>query len=281
MAKLRVKKNGDYTVISNAALRDPRLSCKACGLLVRMLSLPDGWNFSIRGLASMYKDGKAAVDTALKELEEAGYLRRTRTRDANGRLSDVEYTIMEIPCQSEGSTECAPEAEKMDPIIDETEATEEAAEDVPEAEIEATPHPENQDTAAPPDPDFPDPDFPDPENRAELNNIINKYLKIKPPIAPRKVTDQLIAAAAGDPELTEALLAFTENRAKTKHPISTERSVTLLLNRLSKLSGGKKAEAIRLLEEATVCGWSSVYPIKGTGTPAARQVVEHENVAQW
>lgn len=274
MATLRVSKNGDYTVISNAALRDPRLSCKACGLLVRMLSLPDGWNFTIRGLASMYKDGKAAVDTALKELEETGYLRRERTRDASGHLSNVEYTIMEVADRGiDGPDKCASDAEESAPESDEPECV--------EASLEALPCPENQDVGAPPRPDFPDPDFPDPENRAQLNTITSKYLKIKPPIAPRAVTDRLIKAAAGDLELTEALLAFAERRAKSKHPISTDRSVTLLLNRLSKLSGGRKAEAIRLLEEATVCGWSSVYPIKGAASPAHRQVVERENIAQW
>ena len=278
MATLRVAKNGDYTVISNAALRDPRLSCKACGLLVRMLSLPDGWNFTIRGLASMYKDGKAAVDTALKELEEAGYLRRERTRDASGRLSDVEYTIMEVPDQdARGLDECVSGTDESTSAAIEPEGVEAS----PETSTEAPPCPENRDMDAAPRPDFPDPDFPDPENRAQLNTIRSKYLSIKPPIAPRAVTDRLIKAAAGDPELTEALLAFAESRAKLKHPISTDRSVTLLLNRLSKLSGGRKTEAIRLLEEATVCGWSSVYPIKGAASPPARQVVERESIARW
>lgn len=97
MAVFRIQKTENYTVMSNYHLRDRELSCKACGLLSKMLSLPDEWDYTTRGLAAICKDGVNAIGSALRELEERGYLVRTRTRDGNGRLCDVEYVIYERP----------------------------------------------------------------------------------------------------------------------------------------------------------------------------------------
>lgn len=87
-----------FTVVDNYALRDENLSLKARGLLVTMLSLPDSWQFSENGLCSIFKkDGQSSIRSGLKELEEAGYLVRTRTRDSLGRVSSVDWTIYDYP----------------------------------------------------------------------------------------------------------------------------------------------------------------------------------------
>ena len=78
-------------------LRDPGLSNKARGLLSTMLSLPDTWDYTTRGLAAICKDGVDAITAQLKELEERGYLVRRKLRDKNGRITDTEYTIYEKP----------------------------------------------------------------------------------------------------------------------------------------------------------------------------------------
>ena len=93
----RAEKNKDYTIMSNAHLKDTRLSLKAKGLLSYMLSLPDDWKFSTRGLVSHCREGADAVRVALKELEAAGYLRRTRIRSGNGSFAEEEWEIHEIP----------------------------------------------------------------------------------------------------------------------------------------------------------------------------------------
>ncbi|MBR5365326.1 MAG: helix-turn-helix domain-containing protein [Clostridia bacterium] len=93
----RAEKNKDYTVMSNAHLKDTRLSLKAKGLLSYMLSLPDDWKFSTRGLVAHCREGADAVRVALKELEAAGYLRRTRIRSGNGSFTEEEWEIHEIP----------------------------------------------------------------------------------------------------------------------------------------------------------------------------------------
>ncbi len=97
MAIVRVNKNRNYTVMSNAHLRDKRLSLKAVGLLSKMLSFNDGWKFSTRGLASICKEGPDAILTALRELENNGYLIRYRERDAKGRMSSMIFDIFESP----------------------------------------------------------------------------------------------------------------------------------------------------------------------------------------
>ena len=97
MAVFRVEKTKNYTVMSNYHLRDPTLSCKACGLLSKMLSLPENWDYTTRGLAAICKDGVGSIGSALKELEAAGYLVRRQLRDDHGRMSNIEYTIYETP----------------------------------------------------------------------------------------------------------------------------------------------------------------------------------------
>lgn len=93
----RFEKNRDYTVMSNIHLKDKRLSLKSKGLLSMMLSLPDEWDYSERGLAAICKEGVDAVHSAIKELERTGYIERHQLRDIFGRLSDIEYVIYERP----------------------------------------------------------------------------------------------------------------------------------------------------------------------------------------
>lgn len=97
MSVFRLEKNRDYTVMSNVHLKDTRLSLKSKGLLSMMLSLPDEWDYSERGLAAICKEGVDAIHSAIKELEHAGYIERHQLRDLFGRLSDVEYVIYERP----------------------------------------------------------------------------------------------------------------------------------------------------------------------------------------
>ena len=152
MAVFRIDKNKNYTVMSNYHLRDINLSCKACGLLSKMLSLPEEWDYTTRGLASICKDGVDSIGSALKELERCGYLVRNRIRDNRGRIKDTEYVIYETPHLPE-----------------------------PEPEVPDTPEPDPEepdiaspDTACPyteiPDVVEPDTELPCPEKPAQLSN---------------------------------------------------------------------------------------------------------------
>lgn len=97
MTVFRVEKTKDFTVMSNHHLRNRTLSLKAKGLLSLMLSLPEDWDYTTKGLAQIYKEGVDSISTALKELEKHGYLTRHRIRYKNGQLGDVEYKIHERP----------------------------------------------------------------------------------------------------------------------------------------------------------------------------------------
>ena len=97
MAVYRVQRTRDYTVMSNYHLKDKGLTLKSKGLLSMILSLPEEWNYTTRGLASICKEGVDAIGSALKELETAGYIVRRQLRGANGRITDTEYIIYEQP----------------------------------------------------------------------------------------------------------------------------------------------------------------------------------------
>ncbi|MBQ6266571.1 MAG: hypothetical protein IJK64_02225 [Clostridia bacterium] len=89
-----------YTVIANTALEDPRLTNAAKGLLVRMLSFPDNWEFNVRGLAAVCHDGRDAVARQLAELERLGYLQRKLVHNAQNRFADLVYYVYESPADS-------------------------------------------------------------------------------------------------------------------------------------------------------------------------------------
>mgnify|MGYP001638700709 FL=1 len=97
MAVYRVNKNRGYTVMANFHLRDKNLSLKAVGLLSKMLSFNDGWQFSTRGLSAICKEGPDAILSALRELENYGYLVRHQARDEKGRMSSMVFEIYEKP----------------------------------------------------------------------------------------------------------------------------------------------------------------------------------------
>ena len=97
MAVYRVERTRDYTVMSNFHLRDANLTLKAKGLLSMMLSLPDQWNYSTRGLASICKEGVDSIGRTVRELEAAGYIIRRQLRGEKGRIIDTEYVIYEQP----------------------------------------------------------------------------------------------------------------------------------------------------------------------------------------
>ena len=97
MSTFRVNKNVNYTVMSNHHLQDKRLSLKGKGLLSYMLSLPDDWDYSLKGLTTGCRDGIDSVRSTVRELEARGYLRRSKVRDARGRIVDYNYEVFELP----------------------------------------------------------------------------------------------------------------------------------------------------------------------------------------
>lgn len=103
MAVLKNKTQKNFTMISNSVLRDKDLSMKDRGVLCTICSLPDGWEFSIAGLSSIVPDGVDAIRKSIFNLEELGYMERTKTRGKGGKyVSEIEVftekrTVSDLP----------------------------------------------------------------------------------------------------------------------------------------------------------------------------------------
>ena len=115
MAVFRVEKNHNYTVMANYHLKDNRLSLKAKGLMSVMLSLPDDWDYTLHGLACICKEGVDAIREAIRELERAGYILRSRERNERGQMKNTEYVIYEEP--QEPQTQDDADDEDYAPIL--------------------------------------------------------------------------------------------------------------------------------------------------------------------
>lgn len=104
-SEIGVHKYEGYTMMQNHHLRNKGLSLKAVGLLSKILSLPPDWDYSLRGLATLNTDGIDGIRSAMKELEDHGYVVRTQRRDENGRMSKSRYEVYEIPQPRKPATE--------------------------------------------------------------------------------------------------------------------------------------------------------------------------------
>ena len=192
MAVIRVSKTKGFSVMSNYHLRDKNLSLKAKGLLSMMLSLPDGWHYTIRGLASICKEGVESISSGIRELEKCGYVRRHQP-NIDGKFQEIEYVIYEMPQNeaasiSENKTPCKESSEKE--TVPEASGSQVPGQDTfspdisslhPDAE-KASPCPADTGTAYPETPhteipytgnpytDRPTPENPSPENPDALYN---------------------------------------------------------------------------------------------------------------
>ena len=116
MAVFRVQKTQNYTIMSNYHLNDKELSLKAKGLLSLMLSLPDNWDYTTRGLAAICKEGVDGIRATVRELEDAGYIIRCRVRDKSGLMHGMEYTVFEQPQKPEPENPVQAEPEREKPV---------------------------------------------------------------------------------------------------------------------------------------------------------------------
>ena len=238
MAVMRVEKNQNYTTMSNYHLQDTRLTLKAIGLLSKILSLPDDWDYTVAGLASICKEGKDAVRSALEELETAGYIERRQTHAADGSFAGNEYIVYESPADVRSPLSGFPSTDK--------------------------PSTGNPLTGTP----------------TEQNTNIQNTKRTKTPISPA-VMKRLEDYAGDDQELLQRLADFAECRRKARRAISTDRQVTLLLNKLDELSGGKAAVKRSMLDEAVEKGWLSVYAPKADQHPRGQPQRRREEADPW
>jgi len=147
MSVFRVEKSCEFTVIANCVFKDKTLSAKAKGLLAEMLSLPESWDYTLKGLTYLFSDGLDSIRQGIRELEEHGYIVRERKRDEKGRLGGMEYVIYETPHKPVGK----PETPAENPVPETDTDTSEPASDIPAFALPAldSPVPENPTLAEP------------------------------------------------------------------------------------------------------------------------------------
>lgn len=179
MAIFRIEKTRDYTVMSNHHLRNKTLSLKAKGLLSQILSLPEEWNYTLKGLSLINRESVDAIRSAVQELEKEGYIIRGQRRDEKGSFAGNEYVVYEQPQHNSAFPSTPPRstspasAPEMQPLLDN-----------PTAGI--SPLLENPITGFPapgfPAPGFPVSDEPVSGNPTQLNiDIRNKEIFMKDP----------------------------------------------------------------------------------------------------
>lgn len=225
MAVFRVNTNKDYTNMANFHFRDKTLSWKAKGILSNMLSLPDDWDYSLAGLATLASDGMSATRSAIKELEEHGYLIRKPIRE-NGRISDWEYIIFENPQQTNQFVE--------NQVVENQQVENEQLENHTQL------------------------------NTKELstNKLSTKQLNTKEKKKERKTTgyDEILSMIT-DYDLKELYLEYIKMRKLIKSPM-TDRALTMLINKVNELEPISIDRQKQLLETAIMNNWKSVYPLK-------------------
>lgn len=240
MSVIRVNNTKGFTVMSNYHFQDKEISLKAKGLLGLMLSLPSNWDYSVNGLVAIVKENKAAVQTALKELEEHKYLKRTRVQDETGRF-DYIYDIYEKPYDKLPWTE--------------NQCTEIQCTEVQCTENQPQINTNKQSTNK--------------QNTKELNTNEYKEKNIK-----KESVNSVIAEYTENKDLQDALHDFVDMRTKARKPL-TVRAMKLSLNELDKLAVDDMTK-IAIVNQSIVHTWSTFYKLQNNNNNGQRQLTRKE-----
>ena len=239
MAVIRTIKNENYTTMCNTHLRDKNLSLKAKGLLSMMLSLPDKWHYSVKGLEGICKESKNTINSVLNELEDNNYLVRRR-RYCNGKISEWEYIIFE---NNENHDEELLHLKNEDIENEDIEIQDIENSDVYKITKEL--------------------------NTKELNTNEYKEKNIK-----KESVNSVIAEYTESKELQDALHGFVEMRTKARKPL-TVRAMKLSLNVLDNLAVDDVTK-IAIVNQSIVHTWSTFYKLQNNNNNGQRQLTRKE-----
>lgn len=239
MAVIRTIKNENYTTMCNTHLRDKNLSLKAKGLLSMMLSLPDKWHYSVKGLEGICKESKNTINSVLNELEDNNYLVRRR-RYCNGKISEWEYIIFE-------------NNENHDEELLHLKNEDIENEDIENEDIE------NRDVYK----------ITKELNTKELNTNEYKEKNIK-----KESVNSVIAEYTESKELQDALHGFVEMRTKARKPL-TVRAMKLSLNVLDNLAVDDVTK-IAIVNQSIMHNWSTFYKLQNNNNGGQRQLTRKE-----
>lgn len=238
MSVIRTIKNENYTTMCNTHLRDKNLSLKAKGLLSMMLSLPDKWHYSVKGLEGICKESKNTINSVLNELEDNNYLVRRR-RYCNGKISEWEYIIFE---NNENHDEELLHLKNEDIENEDIEIQDIENRDVYKITKELS------------------------TNRLNTNEYKEKNNK-------KESVNSVIAEYTENKDLQDALHGFVEMRNKARKPL-TARAMKLSLNKLTELALDDVTK-IAIVNQSIVHSWSTFYKLQNNNN-GQRQLTRKE-----
>lgn len=239
MSVIRTIKNENYTTVCNTHLRDKNLSLKAKGLLSMMLSLPDKWHYSVKGLEGICKESKNTINSVLKELEDNNYLVRRR-RYCNGKISEWEYIIFE---NNENHDEELLHLKNEDIENEDIEIQDIENRDVYKITKELS------------------------TNRLNTNEYKEKNNK-------KESVNSVIAEYTENKDLQDALHDFVDMRTKVRKPL-TVRAMKLSLNELDKLAVDDITK-IAIVNQSIVHSWLTFYKLQNNNNGGQRQLTRKE-----
>ena len=249
MAVIRTIKNENYTTMCNTHLRDKNLSLKAKGLLSMMLSLPDKWHYSVKGLEGICKESKNTINSVLNELEDNNYLVRRR-RYCNGKISEWEYIIFE---NNENHDEELLHLKNEDIENEDIENEDIENEDIENRDVYKITKELNTKEL----------------NTKELNTNEYKEKNIK-----KESVNSVIAEYTENKELQDALHGFVEMRTKARKPL-TVRAMKLSLNVLDNLAVDDVTK-IAIVNQSIVHSWLTFYKLQNNNNGGQRQLTRKE-----
>ena len=248
MAIVRVVKNKDYTVMSNAHLHDKRLSLKAVGLLSIVLSLPDDWHYTVKGLVGSVKDGERAVNGALSELKQCGYLQVNKLYPNSERSKiEYQYVFYEKPQDLQNVP--------LEQDIQNVGLQNVGIQNVDLQNVGAYINTNKQSTNK--------------QNTKELNT--NEY---KEKNNKKESVNSVIAEYTENKDLQDALHGFVEMRNKARKPL-TARAMKLSLNKLNELALDDVTK-IAIVNQSIVHSWSTFYKLQNNNNGGQRQLTRKE-----
>lgn len=239
MSVIRTIKNENYTTMCNTHLRDKNLSLKAKGLLSMMLSLPDKWHYSVKGLEGICKESKNTINSVLNELEDNNYLVRRR-RYCNGKISEWEYIIFE---NNENHDEELLHLKNEDIENEDIEIQDIENRDVYKITKELS------------------------TNRLNTNEYKEKNIK-------KESVNSVIAEYTENKDLQDALHGFVEMRNKARKSL-TVRAMKLSLNELDKLAVDDVTK-IAIVNQSIVHSWLTFYKLQNNNNGSQRQLTRKE-----
>lgn len=239
MSVIRTIKNENYTTMCNTHLRDKNLSLKAKGLLSMMLSLPDKWHYSVKGLEGICKESKNTINSVLNELEDNNYIVRRR-RYCNGKISEWEYIIFE---NNENHDEELLHLKNEDIENEDIENEDIENRDVYKITKELS------------------------TNRLNTNEYKEKNIK-------KETVNSVIAEYTENKDLQDALHGFVEMRNKARKPL-TARAMKLSLNKLNELALDDVTK-IAIVNQSIVHSWSTFYKLQNNNNGGQRQLTRKE-----